>query len=416
MGYSQTCVDGVYGCFFALSFAMLCGDGPTARQQLSQAGSLRTLVTLGDRATAEMATARADAVDAVPGSLAHALRADAAHNPVLLAREQPGWNLVGVAAEGLPNLVGRRVSPAATSPASAVCDRGELFKNIVEKSWPAASAQQRKLAVKLAFAIFLRLVATEEQTTPELVSAELRDASFGLKAMVPSKWRDLAVAAAEQAQEPLPSAFPVADRLRNDLPTSDAAPSKKRKQPFVAEDDHGLAKDAANAVWIGLLRRGGKIFFLDSWGAVVGLKLRTLKALLLAGHAADNLYSANPDGAICEQLRRERVTAHHGEWSTFHTEHKFDGVYLDLCSGSEAYVRTQLELATVRASSGCVCGFTLTARDFNGEPLLLRAMALADFMAILGWKPAMQQLRPSTLLHRSAGSHQQVLTQFWTKQ
>jgi hypothetical protein len=78
MGYSQTCVDGVYGCFFTLSFAMLCGDGPTARQQLSQAGSLRTLIGLGDRQAADMATARADAVDAAPGSMAHALRADVA--------------------------------------------------------------------------------------------------------------------------------------------------------------------------------------------------------------------------------------------------------------------------------------------------------------------------------------------------
>ena len=95
--------------------------------------------------------------------------------------------------------------------------------------------------------------------------------------------------------------------------------------------------------------------------------------------------------------------------------HLFDGIYLDLCSGSEGYVRSQLELAAVRAAEGCVCVFTITERDFNGDSLLMRAMGLADFMLDSGWTPATRGLKSSSQVHRSSASKQQVLTQFWRK-
>jgi len=58
---------------------MMSGDGPVARNLFAQAGSLRTLVAVGDRRVADMAAARADAVDAAPaGSLDRALREDLA--------------------------------------------------------------------------------------------------------------------------------------------------------------------------------------------------------------------------------------------------------------------------------------------------------------------------------------------------
>jgi len=71
-------LDGQYGCIFTLHFLMISGDGPKARELLAQSSSLHTLVGLGDRQVANMAAARADAVDAAPESMAHALRADAA--------------------------------------------------------------------------------------------------------------------------------------------------------------------------------------------------------------------------------------------------------------------------------------------------------------------------------------------------
>jgi len=57
---------------------MMCGDGPKAREIMAQSGGLRTLIGLGDRQVADMAAARADAVDAAPGSMEHALREDSA--------------------------------------------------------------------------------------------------------------------------------------------------------------------------------------------------------------------------------------------------------------------------------------------------------------------------------------------------
>lgn len=55
----------------------MSGNGPVARDLVAQAGSLRTLLVVGDRRVADMATARADAVDAAPaGSVSRALRED----------------------------------------------------------------------------------------------------------------------------------------------------------------------------------------------------------------------------------------------------------------------------------------------------------------------------------------------------
>jgi len=42
------------------------------------------------------------------------------------------------------------------------------------------------------------------------------------------------------------------------------------------------------------------------------------------------------------------------------------------------------------------------------------ALSLQEFLSNLGWRPALQGLRASTLLHRS-GMGRQVLTQFWKK-
>ena len=55
----------------------MSGNGPVARDMVAQAGSLRTLITVGDRRVANIAAARADAVDAAPaGSIDRALRED----------------------------------------------------------------------------------------------------------------------------------------------------------------------------------------------------------------------------------------------------------------------------------------------------------------------------------------------------
>jgi len=161
---------------------------------------------------------------------------------------------------------------------------------------------------------------------------------------------------------------------------------------------------------------GKKIFYLDSWVSEVSFVLRTTAALQAQGHLVENLSSANPDLAICEQLRREDVTVHHGTWAEVVSPHKFDGIFLDLCSGSEAYVRAQLELACLRAADGCLCGVTVTERDFNGDPLFMRAVGLADFMLESGWKPAMHRMKASMQLHRSFAPRLHVLTQFWRKE
>ena len=72
-------MSGQYACAISLTYAMMSGNGPVARDLVAQAGSLRTLITVGDRRVADMAAARADAVDAAPeGSVSRALREDLA--------------------------------------------------------------------------------------------------------------------------------------------------------------------------------------------------------------------------------------------------------------------------------------------------------------------------------------------------
>jgi hypothetical protein len=334
-------------------------------------------------------TARADTADETPGSSSSS-------------------NQVAVASSMILKKRARAFTPGTEHPK-------DLFADLV-KTFKEAQPLQVKVMIRAAYAAFVMLVSTDEQLTPMQVMSELNDHSFGLKAVVPEKWKKLAVAAISCAISRPNSTVVVAEDVSGECPDSGTYlhPSKRLK-PFVAENEHGVAKDAANAMWIQQLRKGGKIFFLDSWEHAGGLKLRTLSALLHAGHVCLDLMSANPDVGIFTELQRNGVLAHLGEWATFQTNEKLNGIYLDLCSGSETYVRTQLELATARAASGCACAFTLTERDFNGEPLLLRALSLADLMTNLGWVPAMKLLRPSSTVHRSSARNQQVLTQFWLK-
>jgi prophage antirepressor-like protein len=302
--------------------------------------------------------------------------------------------------------------------ATALCDKVRSFFDLVKEASPGLSGSRLKLLTMLSYASFLQLVAVEERMSVDAVSAVVKDFSFGLKAIVPEKWMELASAAVAGAKETSPAAIPTGDAER-DFTTGakdDPVTVKRGKVAFVAEGDHGAAKDAANAMWVQLLRRNDRLFFLDSWRNHKGLELRTLSALLSAGHLAERLCSANPDPAICKQLRLQGVAVQEGDWAGFQASHKFDGIYLDLCSGSESYVRLQLELATSRSAPNCVLGWTLTERDFNGTPLLLRSMLLSEFLYDLGWRPAMQRMSASTLLHRSSASRHQVMTQFWVKQ
>ena len=102
------------------------------------------------------------------------------------------------------------------------------------------------------------------------------------------------------------------------------------------------------------------------------------------------------------------------EWAA---DVRFDGFYLDLCTGSASEAERQLERVSELASPrGCVLGWTIVERDFDGEALVVRALRLNDFLRSRGWAPADGAAAASTLLHRSShGARQQVLTQFWVK-
>jgi len=287
-----------------------------------------------------------------------------------------------------------------------------MFTELVKAGRPGCNGRFLKALTLKAYAEFARLVAQDEQRSDASVRAELAS-SLGAHVAVPEKWQALARAAVEASlasDGPVAAGGPAA-------PPAAAVQARRRPagapKPFVAEAEHGAAKDAANALWIQQLRPGAVLFFLDSWTEATGLALRTTRALKRAGFSSQ-LHSANPDASICVQLRNEGVEAFEGTWEQMPAGSRFDGIYLDLCSGSEDYLRRQLELATLRAAPGCNLAWTLTERNFNGEPLLLRVMGLGEFLQDLGWLPALRRVRASTLLHRS-GRGQQVVTQLWQR-
>jgi len=311
-----------------------------------------------------------------------------------------------------------RPAKIARIPA-AIGDNVIIFAHMVKQSESGIAGAPLKRLISKAYANFLKIVSDEEQKTVEAICAELKDSTYGLKAVLPEKWKHLALAAIAAAKTPESISLPAGDIDRISVaacPPGGSVAPVRTNVPFSACGVHGAAKDAANAMLMRLLRRGSRIFFLDSWEDVEGLKLRTTSALLQAGHLPELLFSANPDVAICKQLRQLGVQVHEGPWADSFATQKFNGIYLDLCSGSESYMREQLLLATTRSEAGCILGWTLTERDFNGTPLLIRAVSLIEFLGDLGWTPAMQRITASMLVHRSSKSNQQVLTQFWVKQ
>jgi len=298
----------------------------------------------------------------------------------------------------------------------AALENSLLFSDMVKKECPEIAPARFKEILLKSYETLIELVATDEGKSRLSVRKEFKDLTFGLKAKIPVKYEELARVSIVHNRAPASSAHPTGD-MRPGRKAAKAPSRARSRTSFSAEgDEHSTAKDIANRMWISKLSPGGKIFFLDSWVRQEGMRLRTVSALREAGHSPENLYSANPDPGIVEQLRREGVNSEACRWEEFSFPSiNFNGIYLDLCSGSGPYLQRQLEIASSRASKGCRLGFTVIERDFNGEALLLRCLALQDYLTSENWEPSMQGFRPSTLLHRSGASKQKVLTQFWTK-
>jgi hypothetical protein len=233
----------------------------------------------------------------------------------------PGSRVAEVSACGadveLDALPKRRKRGSPEAPATeplclADAAGGELFTELVKARCPGCKGRALKAQCVKAYAEFVRLAAQDERRTEASVRAELAS-SLGARAAVPEKWQALARAAVEAS---LAASGPIAAEGPAAAPAPVPAGRGRRRPaaaPFVAEAEHGAAKDAANALWIQQLRPGAVLFFLDSWAADTGLALRTTRALKLAGFGSQ-LHSANPDASICAQLRNEGVEAFEGSW------------------------------------------------------------------------------------------------------
>jgi prophage antirepressor-like protein len=197
-------------------------------------------------------------------------------------------------------------------------------------------------------------------------------------------------------------------------PPALSRPSSSSSGFSVGTEEHSREKDIANARWISLLATEGPVFYLDAFKGTEGFELRTTEALIRAGRR--DLHSANTDEGIVKRMLQLGVHAHHGTWKEMPDGPKYVGVYLDLCNGSASFVIEQIDLAIHCAESGCVLGWTIVERDFNGEDMILRQNRIIDHLISQKWKPASGTISMSTLLHSASKSHRRVLTQFWARQ
>ena len=202
--------------------------------------------------------------------LHHVQQALASAPPESLTQEQQAVRACGAAVEldALPKTRKRSIPEEPAVEPEPLClaeaAGGELFTELVKAGCPGCKGRALKALCVKAYAEFVRLVGQDEQRTEASVRSELAS-SLGARAAVPEKWQALAQAAVEAS---LATDGPIA--AEGPAAASAEADDHRRKRPsraprpFLAEAEHGAAKDAANALWIQQLRPGAVLFFLDS--------------------------------------------------------------------------------------------------------------------------------------------------------
>ena len=298
-------------------------------------------------------------------------------------------------------------------------DASELLRDIVART-TKLEGKELKLRLIYVSAVFADLVMREHEgvSSTELERRYGLNSAFGARVRVPSADLPLALASVKLTEES--SGRAVSLGLSGSSSSVPQGASWRKPGFCVKTEEHHRAKDDANELWIRFLPRSkldACFFFLDAFKEEHGFVLRTTSALLAHGFDPRQLYSANPDKGVFLALREAGVHCFEGTWreaSWSRAPVLFDGIYLDLCAGSAGYVSQQLELATVRAASGCVMAWTLTERDFEGEDILLRVAGLEDMLRSRMWTPAAGgSMRESLLVHKCGASRQRVVTQLW---
>lgn len=285
------------------------------------------------------------------------------------------------------------------------------------------SGQRLKLAlINVSHMLVSRIASERGRADHQAVAKELKAGSLGQNTSVPKQYLALAEALLadwnvfeqQSVNDPIPCHGPVGSKKRRRQNTQNAN--------FLATTvEHVAAKDLANAEWIRFLREAGSLVqgplgFLDAFSQASGFHLRTTEALLAAGALRSSLFSANPDAGIVKQLRNKGVSATAGLWQeALPTWPLLCGVFLDLCTGSSAAIIAHLTSLDGRCLPGCILGYTICHRDFDGEMISQRILKIIDLLSGFGWLPArLGQLHLSSLPYRSSAG-QAVMTQFWRK-
>jgi hypothetical protein len=300
-----------------------------------------------------------------------------------------------------------------------------LLRDLASEASGLVGAALKGLVLEAA-ELFVGLVLREQPArSASAVRTEYHMGTHGWNCVVPAPLRELAAGAVQSAlaarlgaHAPPPAAVPSSAAARTAVPC---------RRGFAAVGAHAEAKDRANDEFISRLGGPGRIghmniAYLDAFeDGAQGFKLRTTGALLRAGARPANLYCANPHEGVVAQIARCGAVGFQGTWNQamataggFHPSIAFGGVYLDLCEGSAHRAEETIRASFPRCALGCVLGWTLLQRDFDGEPFEKRLMHLVDVMQAAGWRPAAEGLlRSSTVCHRSSGNSQRVATQFW---
>lgn len=352
--------------------------------------------------------------------------------PEISAIPTPGARPGGQAHETSSPTTKRRRLADADAQGSHSCI---AFKDILRKhaNAPDVRSAQYVTVLRRAARLFFRMVVCKHSGQSEK-TLRMRYAytESGKKIVVPENEVHLATAAVQNAlSETLhggSDAWVPGAASSSSPPSIAAAASRPRSSSSsgfsVHTPEHSRAKDIANELWISLLtqqapRCQGDVFYLDDFQqASGGHTLRTTEALMRSGFDVDRLHSANTNIAVVQALYRKGLrNAFHGTWADAPWGNKaFVGIYLDLCTGSAGYATEQLEVACARSAPDCVLAYTLVERNYEGEDLLMRHNRLVDLLLSRGWRPACREsFSASTLMHRSGGGGQRIVTQVWAK-
>jgi hypothetical protein len=301
---------------------------------------------------------------------------------------------------------------------------GESLADLVKAHRPdVTGVKKRHLLMKVSLQL-MEVITTQSGRTDKETEKLLSMGPYGQTTQVPTEYVEVACGLLRQDKElnVTGGAQPALGEEKDEAEPGGTR-CKRRRSAFCASTTaHAAAKEAANQLFLNCLRAhsidtDSPVVILDAFTTRTGFELRSLSTLQRANFR--NVFVVNPDEGICNAARGQNASVFQGTWeeagiSWILEGQSFAAVYLDLCSGSVAYLERQLRLASRLSASKAVLAYTVLERDFDGFLLIQRLRRLDDLLLGEDWVPGLTGWEASSLAYRT-GAGQQAVTQVWRR-